>query len=274
MKNKFLAFLFAAVLIGGFVCGVSAESVTHYDDCPYPLVVDDAGLLSRYEEEELTDILADIRHDHGVDVVIVTVNYLNGKSPRSFADDYYDYNGYAKDGMLLLVSMEASDWYVSTTGYCITAVTDAGLDYMSERFVPYMSDGDFYSAFVTFTDLCDEFLTKAESGDPYDIHNLPKEPFAIVFALAVSLVLGFVVALVSTLIMKGKLKTVRSKYTANDYLKEGSFDLTRSDDLFLYRDLKCVPRPKADDNGDSFGGGSSTHFSSSGVSHGGGGGKF
>ena len=268
MKNKISAIFFAVLLCLSFVCSVSAQSEA-------PLVVDNAGLLSDLEEQIVGESLEKIRADHGVDVVVVTVNYLNGKSPRSFADDYYDYNGYGEDGMLLLVSMEANDWYVSTAGYCITAVTDAGLDYMSEQFVPFMSDGDFYNAFMVFADLSELYLTQAENGTPYDVDNLPKEPFETGASVIIALVAGFVISLIATGIMRAKLKTVRSSYTANDYLKEGSLDLTRSDDTFLYVDLKCVPRPKDDSDGRGGGlGGSSTHFSSAGVSHGGGGGKF
>ena len=78
------------------------------------------------------------------DVAVVTADTLDGKTPMAYADDFYDYNGYgfgeSKDGVLLLVSMEDRDWWITTTGYGITAITDAGREYMSERFLPAMSE--------------------------------------------------------------------------------------------------------------------------------------
>lgn len=230
-------------------------------------MVDDAGLLTSTEEASLEATLSEISSRHDVDVVIVTVDSTNGDSPMDFADDYYDYGGYRPDGILLLISMEEGDWWVSTTGYGITAVTDAGLTYMSDRFVPYLSDGEYAQSFAEFAELCDSFLTQAKTGDPYDSHNLPKDPFAFFTSLVVSVIVGLVAALIVTGNMKSQLKTVRQQVKADDYVKGGSLRLTRSQDLFLYSHLDRREKPKSSS-------GSSTHVSSSGRTHGGGGGKF
>ena len=142
------------------------------------LLVDNADLLTKEEEEELMLNLEEIRERQQFDVVVVTVKSLEEKTLQEYADDFYDYNGYGygenADGVLLLVSMEDRDWHVTTTGYGITAMTDAGLDYMSEKFVPYLSNGDYMGSFTVFAELCDDFLTQAKTGNPYDVDNLPK----------------------------------------------------------------------------------------------------
>ena len=258
MKRK----LFMLMLI---LCLVAGLSLTAYASSNH--LVDDAGLLTDTEAANLEAKLSQISDRHNVDIVIVAVDSTDGKSPMDFADDYYDYNGYREDGILLLVSMDDSDWWVSTTGYGITAITDAGLDYMSDRFVPYLSDGEFAQAFEKFADLCDEFITQAKTGDPYDSHNLPKEPFSLVTNLLIALGIGLVVAWIVTGSMKAKLKTVRQQAKADDYIASGSLQLTHSRDLFLYTHLDRREKPKSDS-------GSSTHTSSSGTTHGGGGGKF
>jgi len=65
--------------------------------------------------------------------------------------------------------------------------------------------------------------------------------------------------------MKGQLKSVRFKSAASDYTKAGSMNVTESRDLFLYRTVSRREKPRENS------GGSSTHTSSSGRSHGGGG---
>jgi len=229
--------------------------------------VDHGDLLSGKEAERIEKQLDKLSDQYDMDIVIVTVDSTDGEDPMDFADDFYDYNDYADDGILLLISMEENDWWVSTTGYGITVVTDAGLEYMADQFVPYLSDGEYATAFETFIDLCGEFIDQANSGDPYDTHNLPKAPFRFGLNLVIALGIGLVVALIATGVMKGKLKTVRMQARADDYLIPGSLQLSQCKDLFLYTHVDRREKPKSSS-------GSSTHVSSSGTTHGGGGGKF
>lgn len=234
-----------------------------------PLLVDDAELLSNSEENALLETLEDISRRQQMDIVVVTTDSLYGQTPRNYADDFYDYNGYAMDGVLLLVSMESRDWYISTAGYGITAVTDAGLEYMANQFLDDLSDGYYYDAFTTYANLCDEFIDQAKNGRPYDAGNMPKGAYPFGFNLLVSLVIGFVVALIITGVMAAQLKTVDFQRTAKNYVKAGSLHVTNAREIFLYRQVHRRPRPKQNSSG-----GSRTHTSSSGRSHGGGGGKF
>ena len=258
MKKRIFAILAAVCLLSLLVFTAQADTVR---------LDDEAALLFGSEAKEIGQLLDEISARQGVDIVIVTADSLEGKSPMEYADDYYDYGGYAADGILLLVSMEDRDWHVSTTGYGITAVTDAGLEYISDRFVPYLSDEEYAEAFRTFAQLCDEFITQAKTGDPYDSHNLPKEPFDVVINLVIALVIGLVVTLIVTGKMKGQLKSVRQQAKADDYIAPGSLQLRYSRDVFLYSQLTRTEKPQASS-------GSSTHVSSSGTTHGGGGGKF
>ena len=241
-------------------------------------VVDMAELLSDSDKTALLSRLDEISERQKLDIVVLTVNTLDGKTPRDYADDFYDYNGYGfgenKDGILLLVSMEDRDWWISTTGYGITALTDAGIEYISEKFLSDLSDGDYAQAFTTYAELCDQFITQAKTGEPYDIGNMPKEPFNVAWNILVAFVIGLVVAFVVTNIMKKQLKTVQLKSEANNYVKSNSMIVTENRDLFLYNQVSRRARPKETDNRSGSSGGSSTHTSSSGSSHGGGGGKF
>lgn len=238
-------------------------------------VVDMAELLSDSEKTALLSKLDEISERQKLDIVVLTVNTLDGKTPRDYADDFYDYNGYGfgenKDGILLLVSMEDRDWWISTTGYGIAALTDAGIEYISEKFLSDLSDGDYAQAFTTYAELCDQFITQAKTGEPYDTGNMPKKPFNVAWNILVAFVIGLVVAVIVTNIMKKQLKTVQLKSEANNYVKANSMIVTENRDLFLYNQVSRRARPKETDNSS---GGSSTHTSSSGSSHGGGGGKF
>lgn len=279
LNTTFFALLFAVFTVLSF-SAVSVMTVSAAGDLPR--LVDKADLLSDSEESDLLNLLDEISERQQVDIVVVTVDSMKGETAMVYADDFYDYNGYGigsgQDGILLLISMDERDWYISTHGYGITAVTDAGREYMSEQFVSDLSAGDYAAAFTNFARLCDDFITQAKTGEPYDVGHLPDDTFEPVWGLIVALGFAFIISLIVTGIMRGQLKSVHSQPEANNYIKQGSMQLTKKNDLFLYRH---VDRRKKPENNSSSGssssnhsGGSRTHTSSSGRTHGGGGGKF
>lgn len=239
----------------------------------YYRLLDMASLLSDEDVDSLTARLDELSLRQKMDVVIATTNTLEGKSVVAYADDLYDNCSFGyganRDGLILVISMEDNDWYISTCGYGITAFTDAGIKYIGEQIVPYLSDRDFAGAFATYITLCDEFITQARTDKPYDIGSLPRKPMSPAWIL-VCLIIGLILSCVTVGKMKAKLTTVRAQAAANSYMKNDSMNITDSREMFLYKNVTRTKRS----NESSGGGGSSTHTSSSGTSHGGGGGKF
>lgn len=273
-KNRIAAWLMTLgfVLSAVFFC---ASTVTAEDDMIR--IADWAELLSESEEAELSDCLDEISERQKLDVVIVTVDSLEGVNVTAYADDFFDYNGYGfgenKDGILFLISMEERDWCISTSGYGITAFTDAGQEYLSEKFLPYLSDGEYAEAFRTFAVWCDDYITQARAGTPYDVDNVPTELFSPLGALIIAVVIGLIVAFIATGIMRLGLRSVFSEPKADSYIKKDSLNLTKNYDLFLYRNVTRTERQRETSTASSSGG-STTHTSSSGNIHGGSKGKF
>ena len=231
------------------------------------LVVDDADLLSDYQEQELERMIED--HECGADIVVVTALDTNGKTPMEYADDFYDENEYSEDGILFLISMAERDWYISTSGKCQYIFSDNDIQNIGEDVRHYLSNGEYYTAFVKFTVLAQDEIENYDGGGYIIPQDDVKESFGFVKWAGISLALGFIVALISVSVMKGKLKTVKHNALAQNYASD-SFELQQCSDLFLYRHVSRTLRQT--DTGSS--GGSHTHMSSSGHSHGGGGGKF
>ena len=278
-KKKIWCCLFSLLWMFALIFPVMASEIPDIPtECQKPLLVDEAGLLSEEESSTLINKLEEISQRQKNEVAVVTVNSLEGKTAEAYADDYYDYNGYGygenDDGLLLLVSMGEREWAVTTYGYCHTvAFTDAGLDYISSEFRRKLSSGEYAKAFDCFADLCDDFLTQAATGEPYDVDNMPKgkvSPFWLYTDLVVAFFISFG-------IVKGKsrnLKSVKKQESAKAYERRGSLSLRRSTDSFVNRIVtqKTIRNEKNSSSGSS--GGSSSHISSSGRSHGGTSGKF
>ncbi len=308
MKRLPVLLLALALLFAFSVCAAASGEIPA--ERQKPLLVDDADLLSPDEEAALLPLLEEKSAAVGADIAVVTVNDTDGQDVENFAYDYYDYNGYGQgednDGVLLLISMAERDYWIVTTGYCIEAITDYGLEKIQNDFLPSLSYGNYIDAFRTYAADCETLIAAARQGNVYDLYHseddpentyggyyndasnyydgesyLPQNyhPFNVGANALLALVIGFVLALITVLSMKGKLQTVRRRYEASNYVVPGSLALRTNDDRFLYSTVSqtAIPQHTEDhsSHGGGFsGGGSHTSFGSSGVSHGGGGGKF
>ena len=252
----------------------------------YDRVSDLAGVLTKAEEYDLQERLDEISIRQKMDVTLVVTPDLGGYDRVSdYAENIYESckfgYGKEKDGILLLISMEDRDWYIDTHGFGITAFTDAGIEYIGEAMTPDLADGDYAQAFETYASLCDDFITRARNGNPYDNEDFSEEKMPVMW-IPLSILIGAGLAGVVVGSMVSGMKTVRPQATANSYVKKGSFHLNASRDLFLYHTIARTAKPK---DSKTFGGGahnsssgtmhgSSTHRSASGSTHGGQGGKF
>ena len=242
--------------------------------------VDSAKVLTTEELESLKSKLAQISDENNIDVGVVTVEYLDGKTAQEFANDLFEQNKFGKgenrDGILLLVATEDREWAMSTHGSAKEAFNEEGLDYLSGEFLPYLSDDDFYSAFENFADNAQELGTMYVAGDPYgegeyvDDENYPVDENIVEEEkginnevwIPLSIVMGCAISLIIMMMYKSQLKSVKSESRADDYLID--MKLVKSQDIFLYRTVTRTMRPKNTDTGGSSSGGGSSYGGSSG----------
>lgn len=270
------ASLCTSALIGGAPLLATPVLAEESSKVSKDYVVDNADLLTQTEENELSEKLQDISDELQFDVVVVTTNSTGSKTATEYADDYFDYNGYGRgsnnDGALFLVDMGDRKWAISTSGYGIEAIVDSALDDMEEEIVPYLKSGDYDGAFNEFADLTYDIVNDAKNGKSYSnsTTSTTKNHKNIGTNLIVAFSIGAVISLIIILVYRSKLKPVKCQKEAKEYIVPGSFNLRRSDDVFLYFNITKVPIPKNNDSDDS----GSFHSSSSGSSHGGLSGSF
>lgn len=257
MKRKLVSLLLCLFLIGSGILSANAAS---------PLVMDVANILSNTEIAALTEASESLQSSYGIDVVIVTMPSLMGKSPQSFADDFLDNNGYREDGILFLLDMGDRQWHVSTAGAAIDLISDRDLMEVEDQVVPYLSQGRYYDGFARFQNLLPRLLTNKDSGMGGGVNVL----FSLIF--------GAVIALFAVIAMRSSMNTRKAAYSAADYQTRGSYKLTHQQDLFLYSNVSKIRRQQQSGGpggpGGHGGGHSSVHRGSSGRSHGGRGGRF
>ena len=223
-----------------------------------PRLYDGADILTASEESKLLERLNSVSDKFDVEIAIATVESLDGYTADRYVNKYYDENSFgfgdSRDGVILLIAMQEREYRILSNGLGARAVTADEIDYIGDSIAPSLSDGDYYDAFNEFIDECEYEINGEINGFPFDFTT----------NILIALVVGFIVAFIVTGTMKAKLKSVRMRSEAGEYIKHGSMKLTKSYDFFLYR---TVSRRRKENN-------TSSSSRSSGSSRNVGGGRF
>ena len=125
MKKRIFAVFLTILLLVLSTVGVWASNAS--DDSgfsgEYERLTDSAGLLSEGEAQNILTKLDEVSERQKFDIVILTVDSLEGATATEYADDFFDYYGYGygeeKDGILFLISMEVGTFNTWIRNYCI-----------------------------------------------------------------------------------------------------------------------------------------------------------
>lgn len=279
MSKKFPILFICVILLPILVLSVSGQTISY--------VSDNAGLLLPEEITALEEKAAELASRYNIDPVILTVDSLGGESPQIYADDYYDHSGYREDGVLFLLAMAEREWYISTSGTVIYALTDYGIQQLGETVVPCLAEEYWFTGFYSFLDSLPYYLDAYQSGAPIDGYADDSSDYyhgdreEILYYeeesspnFFYSLFAGLAAAGISIGVMRSSMNTKRAQRNAGAYMEEGSWNLYQHRDLFLYSNVTKTRRQEDNPSETRKGGSSSVHRSSAGRRHGGGGGKF
>jgi len=236
--KKVLCVLFALLM-----CSALAVNVYAAPD----RLVDGADLLNSAEEQALRARLDEVSKKHEVDIIVVTVESIDIDADE-YAERYFIDNGYGlgeeKSGVLFLrvLSDSEGDKYcqIYTKAVGFDAISDSDVQSVLDSMEDAIGDEEYGEAFNIFVDECDERI-----GD----YIYDQTHFAYVKKAFIALIIGFIVALIATSVMKGKLKSVHYQSAATNYVKSGSLKLTDSKDTYLYSTVSRVAKPKSSSSG-------------------------
>lgn len=242
-------------------------------------IYDFANLLTEQEESNLYARAINYTTVYNLDLVLVTINE-NHTNAQNYADDFYDYNnfgiGNTYDGLLVLIDMDTREFYISTTGQAILMYNDYRINSVLDDMTNYMQNGEYYWALNTSIDSLSNFAQQGiptENSDSYIDENgdyiyvehkeYPLLPFLIISTIVATIIL---------IIFINKNKLVKKAYEASSYIEKDKKEIKNLGDIFLTTHTSRVRINT--DSGSSSSGGSRTHRSSSGRSHGGSGRRF
>lgn len=252
-------------------------------------VVDNARLLSNADAQAVTRAISQIEQKYNVRTGFVYLKDSKvtdlGKYTNSVLDKNY------RDGrngnMVMIVNMATGKFYISTDNKMRAMISDSyGVKQIGNNVVTALKNKKYKDAILTYASQTEKQLAyyaankkameapktaapavNAAAGQKKaKEHNIP-------MAGAGAVVLGGLAAFLYGNSLKASMSNVANATQANEYMKEGSFKITNSDDTFMYFTYARVPKAKANHNDDSD---VEDHFTddSSDDDHGGGGGSF
>ena len=240
MKKRFFGILIAL----SFVLAIVLAPAVYADE--YISVIDGADALTSDECAELNNRAIDISIKHDCDVTIIFIDMMTDDDPIELWAEYFyercDFGwGPDKSGVLFFISVIDRDMTILAHGYGNTAFTDHGKDVMLDNYlVPLMKNDEYYKACSKYLDLADEYLGLARSGAPFDVDTdeeylAEKAKGAFGTKVALTIIIPLLVSLIICMVWRGQMKTARKARQADNYIPEGGFNLTRYEDLFIYR---------------------------------------
>ena len=228
-------------------------------------IVDNAGLLSADQRENLRRLAGSIYQTYSFNLVIVTERDIGNASPMVYADDYFDNNGYGQDGCLFLQVTGSRDYWISTSGTGMEILNDYAFGRLETDTVKFLSAGNNYEAYLAFIQDWDLFLNLDKN---YRSYNFFYQWNAVL--VTISWVIAFAVGFIVVHVWKKGMDTALPQRAASAYVVPGSLAFNVRRDDFLY---STVTRTRRQTQQGSSGGGG-IHTGSSGRSHGGGGGRY
>ena len=263
MKRRIVCILLVALLLLGLCCTAFAEAPAATEPQLWN-ITDTVGLLTSDEDLTLEARAEEISAQYGVGIYLLILEDYSEyyDDPYETAYELYHQNtlgmGEDRDGVILLMSMSdrkyATFFYGPKAEYAFDAY---GQELMEEEFLDNFRDDDWYDGFEDYLEVCDEYLARAEAGDPVrgDYSSAGgSDGSGIGTTILVCLGISAVIAMIVCLILRGKMKSVRKGTHADAYVA-GSLNLTASRDQYTHT---TETRTKIEhESSDSGGGGSS-----------------
>lgn len=298
-------------LIAAALCLLAANviPVVASEGTDLPKVIDDAGILSDYDETRLSSQIDEMTQQYQIDIVLMTENQRQEGTAQAEADMQYVNRGYGigegKDGILFLLDMGSREWAICTNGAAMTMFSDYDLSALGDHAASgYFSSDQYYQGFQSYLKELDKTLERnlnpqkeenelgkapapsiadgqseadgktEEKAEETDAK--PKEPKGPEDYIIPALVCGLILTILYMASLKSGMKTANMQKDAQGYQRGDAATQIRKREIFLTSSITKKPIEQKQDNRQNYGSHNKTtlHKDKHGNMHGGASGKF
>lgn len=223
------------------------------------LISDNCNLLSSKQANSLKNKARELSSNYNCGIYIALVpdiNQLTGEVSFTNIEEFAEYYfseyckgmGSSGDGLLLLLSMKERDYDILAHGdFGNKAFTDYGKSALSNSFLNYFSEDDWFSGFNSYLNKVEKYLERAEQGNPVDVNaKLKNNNYIPVIIMFLAFALFIAIIIIDS-------KRVNKKYGPETPLTA--------------KQMKNFRQQNLNQNNINPGNMSGTHINSSGFSH-------
>lgn len=247
-----------------------AMTVPYVDEKEH--VYDFAELFSLQDVAIIQKKIRDLVDEVHFNIVVVTTDNLSGTA-MDYADNFYDYNNFGIDGVLLLIAMNTREVYISTAGNAFGIISNTRSQYIIEKITPQLTIGNYTQGVMGFLNEVQLYhsLGKDPSVGNYEVLPNGKIVFYKNLPLLPILLFSFLASVLVTFLVVKRYKKIVLAKNANQYINEENLVIRNDVDQYINT---VTTRIYVGNSSSSSGGGGDSHSGSSGASHGGAGGHF
>lgn len=222
MKKKLL--ILAIALLSLFApVGIKADSGK---------IIDNVGVINASSISSLEKNLSDVARRNGLDVYVYIVDF-DGFSAEEAGKVFLD-NISSKNCAVLAINTKERDCNILLHGECeeLKGYIEEGLDWIYDN----LHHDNYEGAIRDYASWLDSAYEHYSSKGSHSVSD------KLETAIGAALGTGALGSLVTTLILKGQLKTEGKKHGAMDYANRHTFDVRRGGEIFMYRTVQRRPR--------------------------------
>lgn len=199
-------------------------------------IYDFADLLTAKEEETLYKHVKHFIDGTQIDYVIVTISKNNKASSMNYARDFYNYNDFANDGIILLIDRDNKGIYMTTNGRAVELFPDSRMEPILKNVFNLTKNKKFYEACKSFTTSISEFVQIGTVTDKEEVVKVGEDG-SVKVSKSFHFLEVSIFALIGTAIIIGILiissRNVRKATSARDFLNKDTMKIIDISEMFL-----------------------------------------
>lgn len=178
---------------------------------------DFASLITDSEKNKIVNKIEQFKKTTGMESIVVITDNLNGFSLSNYAYNFYDYNDFANDGVILVVYIDQVEprIFMGNLGNAVTTYTDQRIKQILSYIYNDIKVGNYYSAISDYEKIINGFYVHDNNKDgEYKINKDGKFYLSIPWAelIVLSLSLTFIIMFFLLKLMKKKEKKLDSDF--------------------------------------------------------------
>lgn len=206
-------------------------------------IYDFAEVLSADEEKQLYKKIDKFVKQSNMDLVIITIKNNNKSDSGQYAHDFYNYNDFGNDGVLLLIDLDRKGVYMVKEGAAYDLFPNERMKPILKNVYKNVVESNYYNACNGFITSVSDFIYIGLDDDVFidDEGNVVKNKLTnILIAGSVACV----ITLIIIMFMINASKNKRIIVTPKNYLNEQSARITTISEMNLGTKIGRAPLNK------------------------------